>query len=49
MTYVHNLMYAIANLMDEGKVKQATALSMKLNAARGKRQQRGPQLQRHHR
>ena len=25
--YVHNLMYAIANLMEEGKLKEATALS----------------------
>ncbi len=34
--YVHNLMYAIANLMEEGKLKEATALSVKLTAARGK-------------
>ena len=34
--YVHNLMYAIANLMEEGKLKEATELSMKLSAARGK-------------
>ena len=33
--YVHNLMYAIANLMEEGKLKQATALSSKLTVARG--------------
>ncbi len=33
--YVHNLMYAIANLMEEGKLKEATALSMKLAGARG--------------
>jgi tetratricopeptide (TPR) repeat protein len=33
--YVHNLMYAIANLMEEGKLKQATALSSKLTGARG--------------
>ena len=33
--YVHNLMYAIANLMEEGKPKEATALSMKLTNARG--------------
>jgi tetratricopeptide (TPR) repeat protein len=33
--YVHNLMYAIANLMEEGKLKEATALSMKLIGARG--------------
>jgi tetratricopeptide (TPR) repeat protein len=34
--YVHNLMYAIANLMEEGKLKDATALSTKLNGARGR-------------
>ncbi len=33
--YVHNLMYAIANLMEEGKLAQATALSAKLTIARG--------------
>jgi tetratricopeptide (TPR) repeat protein len=33
--YVHNLMYAIANLMEEGKLNEATALSMKLSGARG--------------
>ena len=33
--YVHNLMYAIANLLEEGKLKAATALSMKLTGARG--------------
>ncbi len=33
--YVHNLMYAIANLMEEGKLKEATALSLKLTGARG--------------
>jgi tetratricopeptide (TPR) repeat protein len=33
--YVHNLMYAIANLMEEGKMQEATALSAKLSAARG--------------
>lgn len=33
--YVHNLMYAIANLMEEGKMKEATSLSAKLNGARG--------------
>ena len=33
--YVHNLMYAVANLMEEGKLKAATALSMKLAGARG--------------
>lgn len=33
--YVHNLMYAITNLMEEGKLKEATELSMKLTGARG--------------
>lgn len=33
--YVHNLMYGIANLMEEGKMRQATALSGKLAGARG--------------
>ena len=33
--YVHNLMYGIANLMEEGKLAQATALSAKLTGARG--------------
>lgn len=33
--YVHNLMYAIANLMEEGKLNGATALSSKLTGARG--------------
>jgi tetratricopeptide (TPR) repeat protein len=33
--YVHNLMYAIANLMEEGQLKEATALSGKLMGARG--------------
>ncbi len=33
--YVHNLMYAIANLMEEGKMQEATALSGKLSGARG--------------
>jgi tetratricopeptide (TPR) repeat protein len=33
--YVHNLMYAIANLMEEGKLEQATTLSGKLPGARG--------------
>lgn len=33
--YVHNLMYAIANLMEEGKLKAATELSMRLTGARG--------------
>ena len=34
--YVHNLMYAIANLMEEGKLKLATELSVKLTRAHGK-------------
>jgi tetratricopeptide (TPR) repeat protein len=34
--YVHNLMYAIANAMEEGKFQLATTLSGKLNGARGK-------------
>jgi len=33
--YVHNLMYAIENLMEEGKLNQAAALSAKLTGARG--------------
>jgi tetratricopeptide (TPR) repeat protein len=33
--YVHNLMYAIANLMEEGKLTAATELSAKLAGARG--------------
>jgi tetratricopeptide (TPR) repeat protein len=33
--YVHNLMYSIANLMEEGKLNDATALSSKLAGARG--------------
>ena len=33
--YVHNIMYAIANLMEEGKFRRATDLSMKLTGARG--------------
>jgi tetratricopeptide (TPR) repeat protein len=34
--YVHNLMYAVANFMEEGKLKQASETSAKLRAARGK-------------
>ena len=34
-TTVHNLMYGIANLMEEGKLTQATELSGKLSGARG--------------
>ena len=33
--YVHNLMYAIANLMEAGQLNEATALSGKARAARG--------------
>jgi tetratricopeptide (TPR) repeat protein len=33
--YVHNLMYAIANLMEEGKFTRAVALSAKLSGAHG--------------
>ena len=33
--YVHNLMYGIANLMEEGKLSEATTLSGKLSGARG--------------
>ena len=33
--YVHNLMYAIANVMEEGRLAEATALSAKLKGARG--------------
>jgi tetratricopeptide (TPR) repeat protein len=34
--YVHNLMYAVTNLMEEGKLQEATTLSLKITAARGK-------------
>lgn len=34
--YVHNLMYAIANLMEEGKLAEANTLSDHLSAARGR-------------
>jgi tetratricopeptide (TPR) repeat protein len=34
--YVHNLMYAVANLMEEGKLEQANATSRKLTTARGR-------------
>jgi tetratricopeptide (TPR) repeat protein len=34
--YVHNLMYAVANLMEEGKLKQARELSTKITKAHGK-------------
>ncbi len=33
--YVHNLMYAVANLLEEGKLKEATEYSAKLIGARG--------------
>jgi tetratricopeptide (TPR) repeat protein len=33
--YVHNMMYAIANLMEEGQLAEATVLSAKLKDARG--------------
>jgi tetratricopeptide (TPR) repeat protein len=33
--YIHNLMYGVANLMEEGKMKEATALSGKLAGGRG--------------
>jgi tetratricopeptide (TPR) repeat protein len=33
--YVHNLMYAVANLMEEGQLQKATAFSGKLTGARG--------------
>jgi tetratricopeptide (TPR) repeat protein len=33
--YVHNLMYAIANLLEAGELNEATALSAKLKDARG--------------
>lgn len=35
--YVHNLMYGIDNLMEEGKLHEAAALSAKLAGARGTR------------
>jgi tetratricopeptide (TPR) repeat protein len=34
--YVHNMMYAIANLMEQGRLAEANALSDHLAAARGK-------------
>jgi tetratricopeptide (TPR) repeat protein len=33
--YVHNMMYAIANLMEQGKLEQANTVSDRLAAARG--------------
>ena len=35
--YVHNLMYLIADLLEAGRLEEATAMSAKLNAARGER------------
>jgi tetratricopeptide (TPR) repeat protein len=35
--YVHNLMYSIANLMEEGHMQQAAVVSAKLTAARGEK------------
>jgi tetratricopeptide (TPR) repeat protein len=34
--YVHNLMYAVANLLEQGKLEEATRLSARITAARGK-------------
>jgi len=34
--YVHNMMYLIADLLEEGRMKEATEVSQKLNEARGK-------------
>ncbi len=34
--YVHNLMYAVANLLEQGKLEEATRLSDKITGARGK-------------
>ena len=34
--YVHNLMYSIANLLEQGKMDQAAIVSAKLTAARGR-------------
>jgi len=33
--YIHNLMYGVANLMEEGKLREAVALSRKLPGGRG--------------
>jgi len=35
--YVHNLMYLIADLLEAGRLDEATAMSARLNAARGER------------
>jgi|SRR5579871_98003 len=34
--YIHNLMYAVANLLEQGKFEEATRLSGKITGARGK-------------
>jgi tetratricopeptide (TPR) repeat protein len=34
--YVHNLMYSVANLLEQGKFDEATRLSAKITGARGK-------------
>ena len=34
--YVHNLMYSVANLLELGKFREATALSARITGARGK-------------
>jgi len=34
--YVHNLMYAVANLLEQGKLEEATNLSARISGARGK-------------
>ncbi len=33
--YVHNMMYLIADLLEEGRIAEATSVSAKLNSARG--------------
>lgn len=33
--YIHNLMYGVANLMEEGKLKEAAKLSAKISGGRG--------------
>ena len=35
--YVHNMMYLIADLLEAGRIEEATAISAKLNAAHGDR------------
>ncbi len=34
--YVHNLMYSVANLLEQGKFGEATRLSGEITGARGK-------------